>query len=111
MNKQFKVGDRVKFFEPVEKHITHGTLEEFIDGETTCWMNIRNDEFDGEVSISAKKIDGRWLAFSVYGHEYTLEVFPENKFCPSTWIKDCLGKIIWKFRKLKWATQRLQKQT
>ncbi len=109
MDEQFKVGDQVKFFEPIGRHIIRGAIEEI--NEETNRMSIREDGFDSKVSMSVKKINGRWLAFSLYDREWTLEVVSENKFLPGAWIKTCIRKLKNEFLKLNWATQRLLKRT
>lgn len=107
MDKKFQVGNRVKFFEKTGRYIEYGTIE--VINEDLNSMTIRLDGYDGKSSHGASKIGGRWLAFSTYDREYTLEVIFENKLTPDYWFKsrarkfrhDLLDLIrYWKIRRL-----------
>jgi len=109
MNKQFGVGNRVKYFEPVGRNITHGTIEEI--NEHTNRMSIREDGFDGKVLMGACKINDHWFAFSPYDGEYTLEIIPENKFLPGVWVKNCIiRKLKHVLSDLEWKARCLLKR-
>ena len=103
MSEQFKAGDRVKFFEPRVKILERGTIENFFGGDRKTWISIRLDGFDGKVSTSTERINGRWFAFSVYSHKYELRVYPENRLLPIPWTKDLFQKISYEILELKWA--------
>ena len=108
MKKGLQAGDRVKYFEPAIWYLDRGTVEKI--NKDINSMDILEDGFDKKMLVGAEKRNDCWFAFSCYSHEYTLKIFPENKFVPIVWVKTHIRKLRNLYLELSWKLPRLQKQ-
>jgi hypothetical protein len=69
-----QIGDRVQYEHGKKEYgnviVEHGTVKK-IDSDL---MVIEEEGHGGKLTISAKRINGRWLAFCSYDKEYVKEV-------------------------------------